>query len=144
MKLSLLALSLLALSPLTSSAQAALTCTVSVPSEPRNFSIDLIDIKPEPGTSRYVLVNKELTAAEEISKENYLARKAEKFAGIDGQAVVIFLQDSDLSMGITYGFADAQAGKLVNGVSAFSDVTERTLVLFPLNQEFAVGCRIKK
>lgn len=144
MKSALFALSLFALSPFAGAAEATITCKVAVPSQPNEFKNELVRVQPALGDSRYVLVNKEFTAAEEISQEDYLKRKAEKFAGIEGQAVVVFQQESKGYVGITYGYTDGTQGKLVNGVTAFGTVGENHVVLFPLDRTFAAGCTLKQ
>jgi hypothetical protein len=139
MKLSLL---LLALAPFTASAAESYTCSVTTAVAPRQFTNELLSLTlTGVSETHYVLLNKDLSAAEEISAESYQARKDEKrFGDIDGQAMAIFQREEDNLVYVTVGYVSAAEGKLVNGGSALSWPVTRMVAYMPLDGKFIAGC----
>jgi hypothetical protein len=147
MKLLTLALGLLAFAP-SSFAADSFVCAVTAVSDPvarpNVFDKELINVKLDTdGTTHYVLLAKDLSAASEISGESYQQRKKDKrFDDIDGQAMAIFQREEDGLLYVTFGYISAEKGQLVNGSSAMGYGVKQAIANFPLDRLWAAGCRL--
>jgi hypothetical protein len=144
------ALALLSSLLLSQAAHAAATfeCKILIPHDPVNNpnsftdEISHVTVSSDEQT-HYVLLSKDVKAAEEISRDVYFQHKAEKFKTIEGQYVVAYQADDDGLIALTFGKTDAASGILQGGATFFAQNAPLALVI-PTNAGFGASCSPKK
>lgn len=134
------------------SAQADVVCGVTGvdPKNPDNYTRELLSVHlaaktPAQDGTRYVIVDKNISKATEISREEFLRRRDQHdLKEYDGQTLVGFMADGETDSAIIVREIDSSREKSVKGGSvSYGNLEKRPLFVIVGDRQLAAGCLLK-